>query len=208
MTENETLAIAGTLASLNVAAVIDRRDSFFDAKRGWFNSVSLQWGRRELGSAFDYLRTLIRGSYYQPLGPIVLAGNMRLGRLLPRGGDVPLTVFDLFFNAGGSESVRGYSQDSLSGYEFFGAPLGGSKLLVFNGELRTPLFWRFGGVLFADAGNTFAEAQPIQFRGLGVGLGVGLRINTALAPIRIDVGFPRSFGQSVARWHFSIGQMF
>jgi outer membrane protein insertion porin family len=207
-TENETLAVAGTLASLNVAAVIDRRDSFFDAKRGWFNSVSLQWGRRELGSAFDYLRTLIRGSYYQPLGPIVLAGNMRLGRLLPRGGEVPLTVFDLFFNAGGSESVRGYSQDSLSGYEFFGAPLGGSKLLVFNAELRTPLFWRIGGVLFADAGNTFTEEQPIQFRGLGVGLGFGLRINTALAPIRIDVGFPRSFGQSVARWHFSIGQMF
>jgi outer membrane protein assembly factor BamA/autotransporter translocation and assembly factor TamB len=207
-TENETLAIAGTLASLNGAAVIDRRDSFFDAKRGWFSSVSLQWGRRELGSELDYLRTLIRGSYYQPLGPIVLAGNMRLGRLLPRGGDVPLTVFDLFFNAGGSESVRGYSQDSLSGYEFFGAPLGGSKLLVFNGELRTPLFWRFGGVLFADAGNTFAESQPITLHGLGVGIGVGLRINTALAPIRIDVGFPRSFGQSVARWHFSIGQMF
>jgi outer membrane protein insertion porin family len=120
----------------------------------------------------------------------------------------PLTVFDLFFNAGGTESVRGYSQDALTAYDFFGAPLGGTKLLVVNGELRTPLFWRFGGVLFGDAGNTFAESQPIRFRDLGVGVGVGLRINTPLAPVRIDVGFPRSFGVSGYRWHFSIGQMF
>jgi outer membrane protein insertion porin family len=104
--------------------------------------------------------------------------------------------------------VRGYSQDQLTAYEFLGAPLGGTKLLVVNGELRAPLFWRIGGVLFADAGNTFAEPQSIRFRDLGVGVGVGLRVNTPLAPIRIDVGFPRSFGESRVRWHFSIGQMF
>jgi outer membrane protein insertion porin family len=80
-------------------------------------------------------------------------------------------------------------------------------LLVVNGELRSPLFWRLGGVLFADAGNTFAETQPIRFRDLAIGLGVGLRINTPLAPVRIDLGFPRRRGESV-RWHFSIGQMF
>ena len=105
-----------------------------------------------------------------------------------------LTIFDLFFNAGGTESVRGYSQDALSAYSFFDAPLGGTKLLVGNAELRAPLFWRLSGVLFADAGNTFANAQPIRLSELGVGLGFGLRINTPLAPIRIDLGFPRSFG--------------
>ena len=194
-TGEEALDFHGILASLNGAAVIDRRDSFFDAKRGWFGSVSLQWGQREFGSDVDYLRTLIRGSYYQPLGPVVLAGNVRWGRLVPFGGPLTLTIFDLFFNAGGTESVRGYSQDALSAYSFFDAPLGGTKLLVGNAELRAPLFWRLSGVLFADAGNTFANAQPIRLNELGVGLGFGLRINTPLAPIRIDLGFPRSFGR-------------
>ena len=207
-TGEETLHFDGILASLNGAAVIDRRDSFFDAKRGWFGSVSLQWGQREFGSDLDYLRTLVRGSYYQPLGPVVLAGNVRWGRLVPLGGPVPLTIFDLFFNAGGTESVRGYSQDALSAYSFFDAPLGGTKLLVGNAELRAPLFWRLSGVLFADAGNTFKETQPIRLNELGVGLGFGLRINTPLAPIRVDLGFPRSFGETGVRWHFSIGQMF
>ena len=170
--------------------------------------MSTQWGQRAFGSDLDYLRTLVRGSYYQPLGPVVLAGNVRWGRLLPLGGRPPLTVFDLFFNAGGTESVRGYSQDELSAYEFAGAPLGGTKLLVLNTELRAPLFWRFGGVLFADAGNTFGESQPIRFHDLGVGLGVGLRINTPLAPVRIDLAYPLRTEQSGFRWHFSIGQMF
>ena len=204
----DPLAFSGTLASLNGAVVIDRRDSFFDAKRGWFGSVSTQWGQREFGSDVDYLRTLLRGSYYQPLGPVVLAGNVRWGRLAALGGQPPLTAFDLFFNAGGTESVRGYAQDALSAYEFLGAPLGGTKMLVVNGELRAPLFWRLGGVLFADAGNTFTQAQPIRFRDLAAGLGVGIRINTPLAPIRLDLGFPRRPGESGPRWHFSIGQIF
>ena len=208
VTGGETLGFDGILASLNGAAVIDRRDSFFDAKRGWFGSVSLQWGQRQFGSDVDYLRMLIRGSYYQPLGPVVLAGNVRWGRLEPLGRPLTLTIFDLFFNAGGTESVRGYPQDALSAYSFFDAPLGGTKLLVSNAELRAPLFWRLSGVLFADAGNTFTNAQPIRLNELGVGLGFGLRIKTPLAPIRIDLGFPRSFGETGVRWHFSIGQMF
>ena len=135
-TAQETLAFNGILASLNGAAVIDRRDSFFDAKRGWFGSASLQWGQRRFGSDVDYLRTLIRGSYYQPLGPVVLAGNVRWGQLATFGVPSTLTIFDLFFNAGGTESVRGYSQDALSAYSFADAPLGGTKLLVANAELR------------------------------------------------------------------------
>ena len=208
VTGEESLGFNGFLASLNGAAVFDRRDSFFDAKRGWFGSVSLQWGNRAFGSDVDYLRTLMRGSYYQPLGPLVLAGNVRWGQLVPFGGPLTLTVFDLFFNAGGTESVRGYAQDALSAYTFLDAPLGGAKLLVGNAELRAPLFWRLSGVLFADAGNTFKNGQPIQLNDLGVGLGFGLRINTPLAPIRIDLGSPRSFGKTGVRWHFSIGQMF
>ena len=80
--------------------------------------------------------------------------------------------------------------------------------MIGNAELRTPLFWRLSGVLFADAGNTFTDAQAIRLNDLGVGLGFGLRIKTPLAPIRIDLGFPRSFDKTGVRWHFSIGQMF
>jgi outer membrane protein insertion porin family len=204
------ISFDGLFASINATAVLDKRNSVFDPTRGWFYSTSLQWGLRALGSDFDYLRTLIRGSYYQPIGPVVLASNARWGQLQPRGGTPPLTVFDLFFKAGGTQTVRGYKQDELSAYDAFGVPLGGTRLLVFNEEIRFPVFRIVKGVLFADAGNTFAERAGFSISDLAVGMGFGLRITTPLAPIRIDVGYPmpRRPGMAGPRWHLSIGQMF
>jgi outer membrane protein insertion porin family len=64
-------------------------------------------------------------------------------------------------------------------------------------------------VLFADAGNTFAERAGFSISDLKVGVGFGLRITTPLAPVRIDVGYPvPGSGLASPRWHFSIGQMF
>ena len=126
------------------------------------------------------------------------------------GGVPPLTVFDLFFKAGGTQTVRGYKQDELSGYEISGIPLGGTRLVVFNEEIRLPIAGILRGVLFADAGNTFANRTDFSLSDLEVGVGFGLRIRTPLAPIRIDVGYPvsRQPGSAGWRWHFSIGQMF
>ena len=62
-----------------------------------------------------------------------------MGRLLPLGGVPPLTVLNLLFNAGGTETVRGYSEDELSAYDFLGVPLGGTKLFVGNAEFRAAL---------------------------------------------------------------------
>ena len=138
----------------------------------------------------------------------MLATSVRWGELESLGGTPPLTVFDLFFKAGGTQTVRGYKQDELSAYEAFDIPIGGTRLAVFNQEIRFPLYRIVKGVLFADAGNTFAERTSFSFADLEVGVGFGLRINTPLAPIRIDLGSPRSFGKTGLRWHFSIGQMF
>jgi outer membrane protein assembly factor BamA len=203
------VTVDGLLASLNTTVVMDRRNSVFDASRGWFHSTNVQWGLRGLGSDFDYVRVLVRGSYYRPIGPFVLASNARWGELTRLGGVPPLTVVDLYFNAGGTQTVRGYKQDELSGAEVLGIPVGGTRLVVFNQELRMPIVGIVKGVLFADAGNTFVDRTNASIWNLPVGVGVGVRIKTPLAPIRIDVGYPLSGGSAARlRWHFSIGQMF
>jgi outer membrane protein assembly factor BamA len=210
--EDNRLDINYLLGSLAGAVVVDRRDSLFDAKRGWLMSTTAEWGLQALGSDFGYLRTLVRGSHYFPVGPLTLASNVRWGNLEKFEGDLTLGVFDLFYTAGGTQTVRGYEQDSLSAFnpEFFGTvvPFGGTKLLVLNEEVRFPLFWIVSGAGFIDAGNTFI--QKIVLDDLAVSAGFGLRIRTPLAPVRIDLGFPLSSktGQTGARWHFSIGQIF
>jgi outer membrane translocation and assembly module TamA len=116
----------------------------------------------------------------------------------------------LFFNAGGTNSVRGYPEDSLSAINIAGFALGGTDLLVLNSELRFPITKRVGAAAFFDAGNTFGAFSKITLDGLALGAGLGVRIRTPLAPLRLDVAYPFSneYGREGVRVHFSIGQMF
>ena len=165
---------------------------------------------RPLGSDLAYVRYLLRQFHYVPAGPLTLAVGARWGSIWTFGGVTPVTALDELFKAGGTSTVRGYSEESLSALSFYGVPLGGTQLLIFNGEVRFPLFKWFRGVVFADAGNTFLRSPGVSLEDLALGMGVGLRIKTPLAPLRIDLGFPvpRRPGDALARWHFSIGQMF
>jgi outer membrane protein assembly factor BamA len=207
---DQHLDTGGLLAGPVVSVILERRDSPFDATRGLFHSSSFQFGVQSLASDLGYVRYLLRQSYYQPLGKLTAAGNVRYGTIHAYSGTAPVSVIDVLFNAGGTNSVRGYPEDSLSAINVAGFALGGTDLLVLNGELRFPITKRLGGAAFIDAGNTFASVRDLQLGGLALGAGVGIRIRTPLAPLRLDVAYPFSaaYGHHRVRVHFSIGQMF
>ena len=200
----------GLLAGPIASVILDRRDSPFDATRGLFHSSSFQFGVQSLGSDLGYVRYLLRQSYYQPLGKLTAAGSVRYGTIQNYSGTAPISIIDLFFNAGGTNTVRGYPEDSLSAINIAGFALGGTDLLVLNGEVRFPITKRFGGAAFVDAGNTFANVGDLALGRLALGAGLGVRIRTPLAPFRLDIAYPFSndYGRSGVRVHFSIGQMF
>jgi outer membrane protein insertion porin family len=201
---------AGLLAGPIFSLIFDKRDSPFDAKRGMFHSSSFQFGIKPLGSDLSFVRYLLRQSYYQPLGKLTAAGSIRYGTIRRFSGRTPISILDLLFEAGGTNSVRGYPEESLSAFNVAGFALGGTDMLILNSELRFPITKRFTGAAFVDAGNTFASAADIALGRLAIGGGIGLRLRTPLAPMRLDFAFPFSseFGHSGLRIHFSIGQMF
>jgi outer membrane protein assembly factor BamA len=207
---DEHVDLGGLLAGPVFSVILDKRDSPFDAKRGLFHSSSFQFGVKPFGSDLSYLRYLFRQSYYQPLGKLTAAGSIRYGTIQGFAGTAPISVLDLLFEAGGTNTVRGYSEESLSAFNVAGFALGGTDLLIMNAELRFPISKLFSGAAFVDAGNTFASAADIALGQLAVGAGLGVRIRTPLAPLRLDFAYPFSsrFGQSGLRIHFSIGQMF
>ena len=94
---------------------------------------------------------------------------------------------------------------NLAGFE-----LGGTDLVVLNGELRFPISKRLGGATFVDAGNTFADIADVTPGQLALAAGIGVRVRTPLAPFRLDVAyaFSEAYGKRGVRVHFSIGQMF
>lgn len=207
--ETPQFTLEGMLASLNAAVVLDRRDNAMNTSRGWFHSSSWQQGGTWLGSDFGYSRYMGRGFYFVPFGRVVSASGIRVGVLGNMSGEAPIQVLDLLFRAGGSQTVRGYAQDELSVALEDGLAFGGTHLLVLNQEFRIRAGKWLQGVVFADAGRSFGD-EGFRMRDLAVGLGVGLRIVTPLAPLRIDMGFPvpRQPGEPRYRWHISVGHIF
>jgi outer membrane protein insertion porin family len=144
-------------------------------------------------------------SYYIPVnftnfkeGPETLAFNVQGGTVL---GDLP--PYEAF-SLGGTDSVRGYDSGELgSGRSFLQATV----------EYRFPIFAIVGGALFADFGTDLGTAdnvpgRPAEIRdkpGSGFGVGVGVRIQSPLGPLRVDYAVN---DDGDTRIHFGIGERF
>jgi outer membrane translocation and assembly module TamA len=55
-----------------------------------------------------------------------------------------------------------------------------------NLEIRFPLFWRLGGVLFYDGGYISDSIESVQWKDLQWNRGIGITIDLPIGPIRID----------------------
>lgn len=199
--------ISVNVARLTGTVLADARDDLVDATRGWFHSTALEYAAAGLGSDVRFAKLVVQQYYYRSLGRVVLASAGRVG--LAAGFGQRLIPSERFF-AGGGTSVRGFEQDSLGPTDFFGDVTGGNALLVVNQEVRFPVFRWFRGVGFADAGNVFATVRDVSLGDLRPSAGLGTRIQTPVALVRIDFAVPigRGFGAAGGRWIFSVGQAF
>ncbi len=172
--------------------VHDTRNDKIDASRGHFASVDLTGATSFLGADSRFLRFFGKFSSFRPItrwkeGPVVWAQSLRLGWAEPFDDQV-LTPDERFF-AGGELSVRGYGNDSLGPVSTTGVPLGGEALLVFNQELRFPVWGSIRGLLFFDAGNVWEDGNGPDFD-FFTAAGVGLRVTTPIGLVRFDAAVP------------------
>ncbi|HET8702110.1 MAG TPA: autotransporter assembly complex family protein, partial [Nitrococcus sp.] len=104
------------------------------------------------------------------------------------------------FFAGGAQSVRGYSYQSLSPENAEGDRIGGRYLLVGSIEADYLLIGNFGAAVFFDAGNATLDPSP----NLKEGAGIGLRYRSPVGMVRLDFAHPLT-NHELFRIHFSIG---
>ena len=91
------------------------------------------------------------------------------------------------------------------------SPLGGNAVIVFNNELRFPIWRELGGTVFSDTGNVFRRVRDLKPKGLTQTFGFGFRIKTPIGPVRFDLGFlvfNKPAGIAGFHRHFTIGQTF
>jgi outer membrane protein insertion porin family/translocation and assembly module TamA len=67
-------------------------------------------------------------------------------------------------------------------------PLGGLSLWEASIELRFPIYEPLGGVTFCDASDVSPSTFDIRLDHPHLSCGVGLRYDTPIGPVRLDVG--------------------
>lgn len=168
----------GTTNSFTFTHVFDNRDNYFNASKGRRISFATQWGGHGLGGDYDFYKFTAEGRFYKALGN----GHILALRLM--GGYIDGDVsYGNLFDLGGSDTLRGYEDDQFKGKKMYAATL----------EYRFPIAKKVQGVLFTDAGSTWGidEGKIPWYTdddSLNWSVGVGIRLQTPIGPIRLDYG--------------------
>lgn len=192
--------VEGVTNSIRLQLMLDYRDEFFNPKKGLYSSLLTEYAGGILGGANNFLRLEdeIR-LYLEPFERIILAGRLKLGSLIPTDG---VSIDEKYF-VGGQYTLRGYEEKSL-GPDSIGDDHYGNYLVNLNSEVRIALVKNLGMVIFLDAAGVNNRIDFKEKNHLGMSAGLGLRYNTPLGPIRVDLGIPlweKGYGIYLGLYH-------
>ena len=111
-----------------------------------------------------------------------------IGFAEPLGSDDEVPSIDRFF-IGGASTIRGFSTRELGPGGGSGEFSEGAEFyIIFNQELRIPIYGRFWGELFFDAGNGWRglDDPNISFNGAAYSYGIGAQYHSPAGPLRLD----------------------
>ena len=174
-------------------------DNPIHTRRGWYLFLDAHGAYDDALSdnSFLQLRTQVRAVL--PLGERGrLLGRVELGAsLVDEFSQLPAS--QRFF-AGGDQSVRGYSYQSLGPLDAAGTVIGGEFLSTYSVEAEYPVWKNWGAAVFFDLGNADDDPTPHLFAGTGA----GVRYRAPIGTLQIDLAHPLEGDERGLRLHLGI----
>lgn len=168
----------------------DTRDNKLNATEGYLATLNAKPSYDIEGQTFFSSFEGSASAYYG-IGEenrVVFAGKVSAGILAGGDGlaDIPA---NRRFYLGGGGTVRGYAYQEITPRNADDEYLGGRSYFATSLEARINVTETIGIVPFVDVGSV-SKKTFFDFNDIRAGAGLGLRYNTPLGPIRLDVAVP------------------
>ena len=210
-----------------LAFTYDTRDSAFLTRKGTRVDLTGYVAGGFLGGTVQvYGMDLDVAQYFHLPYDTILLLNGEIGSVVDWNND-PATIVPIFdrLYTGGANSLRGFRFRDVGPKDSQGNPVGGNTLARWTIEYTIPIIERVRFAVFYDGGfvnpgSWSFSPQKVPSTPIGSGkfsgglnqdIGVGVRLDLPIGPLRLDYGFPiqeDSFSSKSGQFQFSVGYQF
>ncbi len=197
-------------SELTLGATYDTRDSVFLTRKGERISLDTFIAGGFLGGDIQTYGVTLEASKYILLPyDMILTLNGEVGIVETWGSGTDVPIYDRLY-LGGSNNLRGFKYRDVGPKDIDGEPIGGGKLARLTVELTFPIVEKIRGAVFYDVG--VVDGGGVEGSGgVASDVGIGVRLDLPIGPVRIDYGIPISsdqFNDSSGKFNFNIGYQF
>src|SRR6266699_1019129 len=189
--------------------VYDRRDNALLTRRGQRVTLSPYFAGGFLGGDRQFYGIDIEGSQYFHLPwDTILLINAEVATVNTWGSGDMVPIFERLY-LGGSNNLRGFPYREV-GPQADGEPIGGQSMARMTIEWTFPIVEKARGAVFYDTGFDNSDAWSFGFNHIASDIGVGVRLDLPIGPLRLDYGYPlqRDGYNGGGHFNFNVGYQF
>jgi outer membrane protein insertion porin family len=199
-----------TKSEITTSLVFDTRDNPFLTRRGQRVVLTPFVAGGPLGGNTQIYGVDLQASqYFRLWKDTILLFNGEVATVDTWGSGDRVRIYDRIL-LGVSNDLRGFNFRDVSPRDINGEPLGGQSSARFTIEYTIPLIEKARAAIFYDTGFVNAPSWDFNTNDIVSDVGVGLRLDLPIGPIRIDYGIPiqkASFGGN-GKFNFNVGYQF
>ncbi|PYJ62957.1 MAG: outer membrane protein assembly factor BamA [Verrucomicrobia bacterium] len=189
--------------------VFDSRDNPLLSRRGQRITFSPFISGGFLGGDTQVYALDLEGSQYFHLPKdLILLINGEIATVNQWGSGTEVPIFERLF-LGGSNNLRGFPFREVGPQEN-GEPIGGQSMARATVELTFPIIEKARGAIFYDTGFVNSSAWSFGFNNIASDVGIGIRLDLPIGPLRLDYGYPlqRDGYNGGGHFNFNVGYQF
>jgi outer membrane protein insertion porin family len=198
-------------SQVSLGLTYDTRDSLFLTRKGERVDLTAYVAGGFLGGQENIYGFDLEGSKYFSLpfdGILTINGEVATVSTWNGGNEVP--IWDRLY-LGGANNLRGFKFRDSGPKDENGEAIGGDTLARLTVEYTFPIVDKVRGAVFYDVGFVNAGTYDFGTGNINDDVGIGVRLDLPIGPVRIDYGFPLrtdQFSSKNGQFNFNIGYQF